>query len=137
VGKTQVFRAEPPFEVIATLDTGPITNHVNFVRNKNGQFAYVSVGGENVVKVFTTGENPKLVATIPTGELPHGIWPSGDGTHMYACRRRGGPQGMCRRQAAKKIPPALAVDSGSFNDILRGCRMTIFDNAQGTPSHSH
>jgi YVTN family beta-propeller protein len=89
VGKTQVFRAEPPFEVIATLDTGPITDHVNFVRNKNGQFAYVSVGGENVVKVFTTGENPKLVATIPTGELPHGIWPSGDGTHMYVALENG------------------------------------------------
>ena len=40
-GKTEVFRAEPPFDVLATLDTGPITNHVNIVRNKNGQFAYV------------------------------------------------------------------------------------------------
>jgi YVTN family beta-propeller protein len=89
VGKTQVFRAEPPFEVVATLETGPITNHVNFVRNKNGQFAYISVGGENVVKVYTTGENPKLVATIPTGELPHGIWPSGDGTHIYVALENG------------------------------------------------
>jgi YVTN family beta-propeller protein len=89
VGKTQVFQAEPPFEVTATLDTGPITNHVNFVRNKNGQFAYVSVGGENVVKVYTTGDNPKLVASIPTGELPHGIWPSGDGTHIYVALENG------------------------------------------------
>jgi YVTN family beta-propeller protein len=23
------------------------------------------------------------VATIPTGELPHGLWPSGDGTRIY------------------------------------------------------
>src|SRR3984893_5199039 len=89
VGKTQVFRAEPPFEVVATLDTGPITNHVNFVRNKNGQFAYITVGGENVVKVYTTGDNPKLVASIPTGELPHGIWPSGDGTHIYVALENG------------------------------------------------
>jgi hypothetical protein len=43
VGKTQVFRAEPPFDILATLDTGPITNHVNIVRNKNGQFAYITV----------------------------------------------------------------------------------------------
>jgi YVTN family beta-propeller protein len=89
VGKTQVFGADPPFALIATLDTGPITNHVNFVRNRNGQFAYISVGGENVVKVFTTDEHPKLVATIPTGELPHGIWPSGDGTHIYVALENG------------------------------------------------
>jgi YVTN family beta-propeller protein len=82
-GKTQVFRAEPPFDLLATLDTGPITNHVNIVRNKNGQFAYVTVGGENAVKVYTTADKPELVATIPTGELPHGIWPSGDGTRVY------------------------------------------------------
>jgi hypothetical protein len=89
VGKTQVFGADPPFSLVATLDTGPITNHVNFVRNKNGQFAYISVGGENVVKVYTTGEKPVLVATIPTGELPHGIWPSGDGTHIYVALENG------------------------------------------------
>jgi YVTN family beta-propeller protein len=89
VGKTQVFRAEPPFEVVATLDTGPITNHVNFVRNKNGQFAYITVGGQNVVKVYTTTDSPELVATIPTGELPHGIWPSGDGTHVYVALENG------------------------------------------------
>jgi YVTN family beta-propeller protein len=89
VGKTQVFRAEPPFDVIATLDTGSITNHVNFVRNKNGQFAYITVGGENVVKVYTTTDTPELVTTIPTGELPHGIWPSGDGTHVYVALENG------------------------------------------------
>jgi YVTN family beta-propeller protein len=82
-GKTQVFNAKPPFGTIALLDTGPITNHVNIVRNANGQFAYVTVGGLNEVKVFTTTDHPELVATIPTGELPHGLWPSGDGTRIY------------------------------------------------------
>ena len=37
----------------------------------------------NEVKVFTTDATPKLVATIPTGELPHGLWPSGDGSRVY------------------------------------------------------
>ena len=83
IGKTQVFDARPPFNALATLDTGPITNHVNIVRNANGQFAYVTVGGLNVVKVFTTTDHPTLVATIPTGALPHGLWPSGDGTRIY------------------------------------------------------
>src|ERR1700756_4834620 len=88
-GKTQVFRAAPPFNILATLNTGPITNHVNIVRNGNGQFAYITVGGENVVKVYTTTDNPQLVATIPTGELPHGIWPSGDGTRVYVALENG------------------------------------------------
>ena len=47
VGKTQVFDARPPFAVLKTIDTGPITNHVNFVRTANGTFAYVTVGGLN------------------------------------------------------------------------------------------
>lgn len=84
VGKTQVISAKPPFDTIAVLDTGPITNHVNFARNANGQFAYVTIGGLNELKVFTTENKPSLVATIPTGPLPHGIWPSGDGTRIYA-----------------------------------------------------
>src|ERR1700738_3501486 len=88
-GKTQVFRAAPPFDILATLNTGPITNHVNIVRNGNGQFAYITVGGENVVKVYTTTDNPQLIATIPTGELPHGIWPSGDGTRIYVALENG------------------------------------------------
>jgi hypothetical protein len=38
-GKVQVYSAKPPFEQSALLDTGPITNHVNFVNNRNGKFA--------------------------------------------------------------------------------------------------
>ena len=82
VGKTQVFNARPPFNVLKTLDTGPITNHVNIVHDANGTFAYVTVGGLNVVKVFRTGDF-KQVATIPVGDLPHGLWPSGDGARVY------------------------------------------------------
>ena len=82
-GKTQVINAQPPFNTLAVLDTGPITNHVNIVRNSHGQFAYVTVGGLNAIKVFTTTDHPELVATIPTGELPHGLWPSGDGKRIY------------------------------------------------------
>jgi YVTN family beta-propeller protein len=82
VGKAMVFDAQPPFTVLKTIDTGPITNHVNFARNKQGLFAYVTVGGLNVVKVFRVPD-ASLVATIPVGKLPHGIWPSGDGKRVY------------------------------------------------------
>src|SRR5882724_6640406 len=55
VGKVMVLAAKPPFQVLRVIDTGPITNHVNFVQ----------------------------IATIAVGDLPHGIWPSGDGTRVY------------------------------------------------------
>ena len=82
IGKTQVFDAEPPFALLKTLDTGPLTNHVNIVRNANGMFAYVTVGGRDEIKVFRTNDFSQ-VATIPLGKLPHGIWPSGDGSRVY------------------------------------------------------
>ena len=82
VGKVMVFNARPPFDVLKVIDTGPITNHVNIARNANGQFAYVTIGGLSEVKVFKT-DTFEQVAVIPTGPLPHGIWPSGDGTRMY------------------------------------------------------
>ena len=82
IGKVQVFDAQPPFSLLKTLDTGPITNHVNIVRNANGMFAYVTVGGLNEIQVYRTDDFSK-VATIPVGKLPHGIWPSGDGTRVY------------------------------------------------------
>jgi YVTN family beta-propeller protein len=90
VGKVQVFSAKPPFEQMALLETGPITNHVNFANNANGKFAYITIGGANVVKVFRRGATPELVATIPVGNLPHGIWPSGDGSRVYVALENGG-----------------------------------------------
>src|SRR5262245_10674992 len=82
VGKVMVFAAKPPFQVLRVIDTGPITNHVNFVQTPRGQFAYVTIGGLNQVKAFRTTDFEQ-VATIPVGALPHGIWPSGDGTRAY------------------------------------------------------
>jgi YVTN family beta-propeller protein len=82
VGRTEVFNAQPPFNVIKSFDTGPITNHVNIISNANGTFAYVSVGGLNLIKVFRT-DTFEQVATIPVGNLPHGVWPSGDGSRLY------------------------------------------------------
>jgi YVTN family beta-propeller protein len=82
-GKTQVMSALAPFPILATLDTGPISNHVTLVDNGNGKFAYITVGAENKVKIYRRGEKPDLVATIATGDLPHGIWRSDDGSRVY------------------------------------------------------
>lgn len=103
VGKVQVFNAKPPFEQKALLETGPITNHVNFASNRNGKFAYVTVGGVNQVKAFQRGATPKLFATVPVGALPHGIWPSGDGSRMYVALENGGAAAVIDTQSNKVI----------------------------------
>ena len=82
-GKVQIVSGAPPFRILATLDTGPITNHVTLADNANGKFAYITVGGLNEVKVYRRGTQPELIATIPTGDLPHGIWHSGNSERVY------------------------------------------------------
>ncbi|MDB5811133.1 MAG: hypothetical protein JWN94_3255 [Betaproteobacteria bacterium] len=82
VGKVVAFNARPPFNVLREIDIGPITNHVNFALTAQRQLAYVTVGGLNQVQVFRT-DTFERIAIIPTGPLPHGAWPSGDGTRMY------------------------------------------------------
>ena len=84
-GRVQILSAKPPFKTIATIETGPITNHVTFIHNANGSFAYVTIGGKNKVLVYRRepGVTPTLFATIATGDLPHGIWGSGDGNRVY------------------------------------------------------
>lgn len=77
----EIGAGRPPFTLLKTLDTGPITNHVNIVTNSNGTFAYVTLGGLNQMQVFRTDFTK--VATIPVGRLPHGVWPSGDGSRVY------------------------------------------------------
>ena len=101
-GKTEVFNARPPFNVLTVLDTGPITNHVNIVRNAHGQFAYVTAGGLDQVKVFRT-DDLQPVATIPVGILPHGIWPSGDGTRIYVALEQGRAVAVIDTRTNKQI----------------------------------
>jgi YVTN family beta-propeller protein len=143
-GKTQVFDAQPPFTLLKTLDTGPITNHVNIVRNANGMFAYVTIGGLNEIKAFRT-DNFVQVATIPTGKLPHGIWPSGDGTRVYVGFENEdkvaaidtlkneviatSPVGQAP-QALVYVPDAIPAMSGALNSAMT--RMMVVPEGLGT-----
>jgi YVTN family beta-propeller protein len=143
-GKTQVFDAQPPFTLLKTLDTGPITNHVNIVRNSNGMFAYVTIGGLNEIKVFRT-DNFEQIATIPVGKLPHGIWPSGDGTRVYVGLENEdkvaaidtltnqivatSPIGQAP-QALVYVPDAVPAVSGALNAAMT--RMMVAPEGLGT-----
>ena len=131
-GKTQVVSAKPPFRTLAVLETGPITNHVTLVANAAGRFAYVTVGGRNEVLAYRRepGSSPKLVARIKTGDLPHGMWGSGDGSRVYAGLENGDsvqavdtatnqvvatiPVGQAP-QALVYVPNAVASDKGTAN----------------------
>jgi DNA-binding beta-propeller fold protein YncE len=88
-GTALAFSAKPPFEALRSVDTGPRTSHVSFASNDDGQFAYVSVGGANAVKVFDT-QSFKNVSTIRLGTSPSGLWPSGDGSRMYVALNEDG-----------------------------------------------
>jgi YVTN family beta-propeller protein len=143
-GKTQVFDGQPPFALLKTLDTGPITNHVNIVRNANGMFAYVTIGGLNEIKVFRT-DNFEQVATIQVGKLPHGIWPSGDGTRVYVGLENEdkvaaidtlkneviatSPIGQAP-QALVYVPDAVPAVSGALNSAMT--RMMVVPEGLGT-----
>jgi DNA-binding beta-propeller fold protein YncE len=143
-GKTQVFDAQPPFTLLKTLETGPITNHVNIVRNANGMFAYVTIGGLNEIKVFRT-DNFAQVATIPTGKLPHGIWPSGDGMRVFVGLENEdkvaaidtlkneviatSPVGQAP-QALVYVPDAIPAMSGALNSAMT--RMMVVPEGLGT-----
>lgn len=70
-------------EVVGVMDTGFITNHIAFATVGDQTLAYVTIGGENAVKVYTTDKQAQLLRTIHTGALPHGIWTSDDGSRVY------------------------------------------------------
>jgi len=131
-GKTQIVSAKPPFRTLAVINTGPITNHVTFITNTAGNFAYVSIGGADQVLAYRRiqGSAPALVATIKTGDLPHGIWGSGDGRSVYVGLENGDavqvidtlknqiiatiPVGQLP-QALVYVPDATASNKGTSN----------------------
>lgn len=131
-GKTQVVSAKVPFQTIAVLETAPISNHLTFVANANCRFAYVSVGGKDEVLAYRrdAGSEPKLVATVHTGDLPHGIWGFGDGRRVYVGLENGDavqaidtltnqiaatiPVGQLP-QALVYVPDATTSDRGTAN----------------------
>jgi YVTN family beta-propeller protein len=72
--------------VLTILNTGPRTNHPNFITKPDGrEYVYLTVGGLNETFVFLrNGAHPLLVKRIRDhGAGPHGIWPSPDNTHIY------------------------------------------------------
>ncbi len=49
------------------IDSGPISNHIGFGTVDGETLVYVTIGGENVVKVYKPSEKTQLVATNRSG----------------------------------------------------------------------
>ncbi len=64
-------------------NTGGITNHVTFTNLDKRQLMLVTVGAENLVRVYDVNKNFAQIDTIQVGGLPHGEWPSDDGKRLY------------------------------------------------------
>ena len=118
-------------EVKGVIDTGLVTNHLGFAKTSRGTLAYVAVGAENLVKVFSTGAEARLLKTIPVGALPHGMWPSDDGKRMYVGLENGDAVQVIDTESDKVVaqvpvgqaPQALvyvsnAVPAGAGTDNL-------------------
>jgi YVTN family beta-propeller protein len=75
------------YQVEAVLNTGPRTNHPNFVTVGGVDYAYLTVADLNQTLVYRRSQNggpPTLVKRIQNhGAGPHGIWPSPDNTRIY------------------------------------------------------
>ncbi|MEV6114646.1 hypothetical protein AB0L59_19550 [Streptomyces sp. NPDC052109] len=86
-GRTTAVVNARTLRVEAVLNTGPRTNHPNFVTVGGVDYAYQTVGGLNETLVYRrsrTGAPPTLVKTIHNnGHGSHGIWPSPDNTRIY------------------------------------------------------
>jgi YVTN family beta-propeller protein len=123
-------------EVKGVFDTGFITNHLGFAKTAEGTRAYVTVGGENTVKVYTTDDAPKLVANIPVGALPHGIWPSNDGSRIYVGLENGDAVEVIDTATNKVIgrvpvgqaPQALVYVSGAAPDAAGSANLAPLAN---------
>lgn len=82
VGKVTVIDTKTQ-TVKKVIPTGPITNHVTFTNIHGHLTMLVTVGGENKVKVFDPAMDFSLTDSVVVGALPHGLWASADGNHLF------------------------------------------------------
>jgi DNA-binding beta-propeller fold protein YncE len=59
IGKTEVFNARPPFSILKTINTGPITNHVNIAHNAKALLPMSQSAGSTRYRSFAQMTSPK------------------------------------------------------------------------------
>lgn len=104
IGKVSVINTEN-MTVEKVISTGAITNHVTFNYIGKKLMMYVTVGGENKVKVYDVADNYKLVNNITVGALPHGLWSSPDGKLLYTGLEFADQVQAINTETMKVLPP--------------------------------
>tara|TARA_R110000868_G_scaffold243900_1_gene499990 strand:+ start:17454 stop:18854 length:1401 start_codon:yes stop_codon:yes gene_type:complete len=104
IGKVSVINTDN-MTVVKVISTGPITNHVTFNYVGKKLMMYVTVGGENKVKVYDVADDYKLVNNITVGALPHGLWTSPDGKILYVGLEFGDEVQAINTETMTALPP--------------------------------
>lgn len=118
--------------IIESFNTGKITNHVGF----SDHFYFVTVGGENKVKVYSLRKDNKaiLVREINTDDLPHGIWYNNERDEIYVVTELGNTMQILD---AKKFEIKKTLPVGERPQALIPCEVessveTIVRNLNST-----
>lgn len=107
-----------PFRPIARIGVGMEPAHV--IADTLNRFAYVTVSGENAVKVVDLRKET-VAAKIPTGKFPHGLRMSSDGRSIFIADMQGGSVSqvdLARRTEVARIavgkrPVQVAIAAGA------------------------
>ena len=95
-------------QVVEKIRVGKHPAHV--VLSPDGQFAYVTNGGDDTVSVVDTGTRT-VIATIPVGAYPHGIRVGPDGREAYVANLKDGSVSVIDTEARKEVAK-IAVGKG-------------------------
>lgn len=117
------------------LDAGPVfslnvgMHAAHVIVDGAGRFAYVTVAGENAVKVIDL-RSKAIAATIPVGKMPHGLRMSADGKRVYVSDMDDNAVSfidVAQRKEIARVPAgktptqvAVAPDGGAVYATLAG-----------------
>jgi len=83
-------------------------------------FAYVTAGALDQVKVFDTRTNT-VVQTVPTGDSPHGVAVSPDGTRVYVANNNSTTISVFAADARTGQLTALTTITGAGTRLVTWC----------------
>lgn len=76
--------------VIESFKTGLYTQHTQFLKKNNQIYGLVTVGGENLLKVYKFDEKKSyLFKEIPITGVPHGVWSAPSGNKIFVATEHG------------------------------------------------
>lgn len=139
VGKVTVINTDKK-AVVKVVNTGPITNHVTFNYVKNKLLMYVTVGGENKLKVFDVNDDYKEINSITVDALPHGLWSSPDGKLLFVGLEYADEVQLIHTETMKALSPvqigqspqALVYAENAVSDANNKAHLSMLNDTTAT-----